>query len=73
MDSSIANFAFRNLDFAAGEPSGGPAQNMVKIGTKSRKLFDIESETRFCASCSSLKNATFTLRGTCLESFFSKY
>ena len=63
-------FLFRDLDFAVGQPNGGRTQNVVSLNTKYKKLDDSASDrsTRNCVSCMSLKNTTYTLRGTCEES-----
>ena len=59
---------FRNLDFSAGEPSGGLLQNDVVIDTNRKAFYDVEGDLKRCLACTSRKDAIYTLRGKCEDS-----
>ena len=63
-------------DVAQGEPAGGNQQNYVVLDVEQEKYNDfVDYSTpyyRSCAACELWKNTTFTMTGTCKESFLGE-
>ena len=60
----------RSLKWAPGQPDGSSSQNAVVLMVETKKFNDVINEKRACVACEGNKNATFTMRGNCVDSLF---